>query len=341
MVLIPPVQPMLAEAHSELPPERALPGGLAFEQRPDGYRALLFAGPGGHAHLQSRNGSDLSPAFPEIAAADRALRVPLVLDGELVVTAEGRLDFGQLHQRALRRGADARLAARDHPAYLIVFDILDTADGPLLDEPYRARRALLEEPFAHGVPADPFVLCSATTDRATAEDWLNPAWGTAGIEGIVVKGLAQRYQPGRIKVRGPSQRGGRGRRRDGPGDRAVDAAAGPLRRPRPAPVHRPDGTAVGDGPAGGRRPSLPGRRQPPLGAAPLSAGSGAREAIDHRPVQPDIVVEFAGDTAVDAGRYRHPLRARRRSVPSGPSWKRWSRRRRPPPSAAHKWSGCR
>ncbi|MEV5459542.1 hypothetical protein AB0L17_14815 [Streptomyces cellulosae] len=138
MVLIPPVQPMLAEAHSELPPERALPGGLALEQKPDGYRALLFAGPGGHAHLQCRNGSDLSPAFPEIAAAGRALRVPLVLDGELVAAAEGCLDFGQLQQRARRRGAGARLAARDNPAHLIVLDILNTADGPLLKEPYRA-----------------------------------------------------------------------------------------------------------------------------------------------------------------------------------------------------------
>ncbi len=64
---------MLAEARSELPPERALPGGLAFEQKPDGYRTLLFAGPG-HAHLQSRNGADLSGAFPEIAAAGRASR---------------------------------------------------------------------------------------------------------------------------------------------------------------------------------------------------------------------------------------------------------------------------
>ncbi|TWD13153.1 hypothetical protein FB570_11980 [Streptomyces sp. T12] len=59
---------MLAEALSELPPERALPGGLAFEQKPDGYRALLFAGSGGHTHLQSRNGSGLSPAFPGMPA---------------------------------------------------------------------------------------------------------------------------------------------------------------------------------------------------------------------------------------------------------------------------------
>ncbi|MFE1451353.1 hypothetical protein [Streptomyces olivaceoviridis] len=30
--------------------------------------------------------------------------------------------------------------------------------------------------------------------------------------------------------------------------------------------------------------------------------------IDHRRVVPDVVVEFAGDTAVDEGRYRHPVR---------------------------------
>ncbi|MER6847042.1 hypothetical protein AB0A81_26540 [Streptomyces flaveolus] len=52
MALTPPVQPMLAQARPVLPAERALPGGLAFEQKPDGYRALLFAGPG-RAHLQS------------------------------------------------------------------------------------------------------------------------------------------------------------------------------------------------------------------------------------------------------------------------------------------------
>ncbi|MGW2465138.1 hypothetical protein ACWEOA_38550 [Streptomyces sp. NPDC004457] len=52
--------------------------------------------------------------------------------------------------------------------------------------------------------AAPFVLCPATTDRVTAEDGLDPAWGAAGIEGVVVKGLAQKYQPcrrGWIKVR--------------------------------------------------------------------------------------------------------------------------------------------
>ncbi|MEU6776657.1 hypothetical protein [Streptomyces sp. NPDC046759] len=43
MALTPLIEPMLAEAWSVLPPGRALPGGLAYEQKPDGYRALLFA----------------------------------------------------------------------------------------------------------------------------------------------------------------------------------------------------------------------------------------------------------------------------------------------------------
>lgn len=47
-----------------------------------------------------------------------------------------------------RRGA--RQAALTAPAHLIAFEVLDTADGPLLNEPYQARRALLEELFAEG-----------------------------------------------------------------------------------------------------------------------------------------------------------------------------------------------
>lgn len=35
----------------------------------------------------------------------------------------------------------------------------------------------METLFTEGVLAVPFVLCPATTDRATAEDRLDPAWG--------------------------------------------------------------------------------------------------------------------------------------------------------------------
>ncbi|MEU3558257.1 ATP-dependent DNA ligase [Streptomyces fragilis] len=175
---------MLAVARDELPRDAALPGGLAYEQKADGYRALLFAGPG-RAHLQSRNGSDLTPAFPDLAAAARALPGVTVLDGECVVASGGRLDFSALQSRARRRGAGARTAAVEHPAHLVVFDILELAGRSLLSEPYHSRRDTLVSLFERGVLAGRFSLCPATTDRDTALAWLAPAWGAVGIEGVL------------------------------------------------------------------------------------------------------------------------------------------------------------
>ncbi|MFI9339994.1 ATP-dependent DNA ligase [Streptomyces sp. NPDC052773] len=310
MALSPPLQPMLADARPALPRDAALPGGLAFEQKPDGYRALLFAG-SDHAHLQSRNGADLTGAFPEIAAAGRVLGGPLVLDGELVVAHDGRLHFGELQHRARRRGTGARQAAAERPANLIVFDLLETADGPLLDQPYRERRARLESLFADGVLAPPFVLCPATTDRATAEAWLDPAWGAAGIEGVVVKGLAQTYQPGRrgwIKVRTRATT-----------EAVVAAVTGPVTMPSTLLLGRYDHTGrlhyvARTGPlARTARQDLgqhlrPGAPDHPWQGRRFSVGWGSHETLDHRPVEPDLVVEIAADTAVDEGRYRHPVR---------------------------------
>nr|WP_239106397.1 hypothetical protein [Streptomyces rubrogriseus] len=187
------------------------------------------------------------------------------------------MDFGELQARARRRGASAREVAGARPVHLIVFDVLETADSPLLDQPYSERRTLLEDLFADGVLAAPFVLCPATTDRATAADWLDPAWGAVGIEGVVVKGLTSRYTPGRrgwLKVRASSVRRGCGRRGDRPCRCPVHAAPRPLGHRGPAPVHRPhDSTDTGSR-QGARRTSPPGRRKPPLDASQFLRGLG-------------------------------------------------------------------
>jgi ATP-dependent DNA ligase len=308
VALTPSIHPMLAEAWSVLPPERALPGGLAFEQKPDGYRALLFARPG-HVFLQSRNGADLTPAFPDLAAAALALDRPLVLDGELVVVHDGRLHFGALQTRARRRGRGAAQAAAEQPAYLIVFDVLET-DAELLDRPYRERRRILEGLFADGVLVPPFTLCPATTDRAVGENWLDPAWGTAGIEGVVVKGLAQPYWPGRrgwIKVRARETAEG-----------LLGAVTGSMHAPSTLLMGRYDHagrlrlvartaplpTAARLGVGALLRPGGPGH---PWHGVRFSAGWG-RGDLDFTPVQPELVVEFLADTSVDEGRWRHPVR---------------------------------
>ncbi|MEJ8639772.1 hypothetical protein [Streptomyces sp. MS2.AVA.5] len=43
----------------------------------------------------------------------------------------------------------------------------------------------------------------------------------------------------------------------------------------------------------------------------LTVSWGSREPLSFTCVEPEIVVEFLGDTAVDAGRWRHAVRAQR------------------------------
>ncbi|MFP1629893.1 hypothetical protein ACLB9X_33210 [Streptomyces sp. 5K101] len=73
MVLRPPVEPMLAQARESVPGPGVLPGGLAFEAKFDGYRALLFTPnrAGGAVLLQSRRGSLIQRHFPDLVAAAR------------------------------------------------------------------------------------------------------------------------------------------------------------------------------------------------------------------------------------------------------------------------------
>ena len=58
-------------------------------------------GLGGRFRLFSRNAVDLTHAFPDVQAAlaDQSGSDQVYLDGELVVWADNRLDFGSLQQR--------------------------------------------------------------------------------------------------------------------------------------------------------------------------------------------------------------------------------------------------
>ncbi|MFE7076937.1 hypothetical protein ACFU96_43295 [Streptomyces sp. NPDC057620] len=40
----------------------------------------------------------------------------------------------------------------------------------------------------------------------------------------------------------------------------------------------------------------------------FSAGWGTSGELEYRTVKPDLVAEFVADTAIDAGRHRHPVR---------------------------------
>ncbi len=187
--LTPPVDPMLAKLARELPI-----GDLLYEPKWDGFRCLVFRD-GDDLLLQSRNGKPLDRYFPELQTPLRAqLPDRCVLDGELVVPRGDGLDFDALSERIHPADSRVRMLAETTPARYVAFDLLALDADDHTATPFDQRRALLERALAGVVP--PLHLTPATRDPATAADWFTRFEG-AGLDGVIAKPLADRYQPGK------------------------------------------------------------------------------------------------------------------------------------------------
>ena len=80
------------------------------------------------------------------------------MDGELIVwdDACGRTSFAHLRQR-LTAGRRLAVEAAGHPAYFVVFDLLqDTGGRVLLDQPLVRRRRRLDRLLADAPPQLPY-----------------------------------------------------------------------------------------------------------------------------------------------------------------------------------------
>ncbi|HWA56212.1 MAG TPA: non-homologous end-joining DNA ligase [Gemmatimonadales bacterium] len=135
------VEPQLAEPRDEAFDRE----GWIFELKLDGYR-ILGARTADRPRLLSRNGTDYTGTFPEVARAVQALPVAnAIVDGEVVVLdATGKPSFALLQQRArLSRQLDIARAAVELPATYFVFDLLGFEDFDLRPLPLVERTRLL------------------------------------------------------------------------------------------------------------------------------------------------------------------------------------------------------
>ncbi|MFV8133217.1 ATP-dependent DNA ligase [Streptomyces syringium] len=314
-------EPMLAAPVEKLP---IVFRDLAAEPKWDGIRAILARPDDGPVQIVSRRGTPLARAFVDIAAAaEKDLPGNTLLDGELVIWHDGRLDFDRLQQR-LRSGPAtiARLVATT-PAHFIAFDLLHEGDTDLVPLPYRNRRAALEELFARCKLGPPWTLCPSTTQREQALQWLSGQWGAVGCEGVVLKRLSRGYLPGR--------RGWEKYRSRSTTEAVVGAVSPSLKRPttvllgrfdtegrlryvgRTTPLTTGQASTLADAlaPAGPAHP-WEGRR--------FTASWGSKDPLAVALVAPELVAEVSADTVVDAGgRWRHPLRWARLRVDMAPS----------------------
>ncbi|MFD9069813.1 ATP-dependent DNA ligase [Streptomyces lasiicapitis] len=178
MQLRPPIEPMLARTLPALPPPAEL-ARYSLEAKSDGHRLITFTGSEG-VLLQTRRGADATGAFPDIARASAGLG-ELVLDGELVVPHQGRLDFPLLQRRARHTGSGAEAMAAQFPAAVVVFDLLEAEGTVLLNQPYVERRALLEGLFDRGVLGPPWSCARPQTTPPPRPSGSPPTGGTWGL----------------------------------------------------------------------------------------------------------------------------------------------------------------
>ncbi|MBW8822015.1 MAG: ATP-dependent DNA ligase, partial [Streptomyces sp.] len=182
--VMPPVKPMLAKSVAKIPPD------MHYEAKWDGFRAIVFRD-GAEVELGSRTGKTLTRYFPELVEALRE-RLPerCVMDGEIVIAREGRLDFDALTERIHPAASRVRTLAERTPASFVAFDLLALQDESLLNVPLTDRRKLLTTALSE-VTA-PVHLAPATTDIEVARQWFEEYEG-AGLDGVIAKPLTLRY----------------------------------------------------------------------------------------------------------------------------------------------------
>ncbi len=163
-----------------------------FEIKWDGTRMLAFVEHDG-IRLVNRHRAERTVQYPELACLAE-LPTGTILDGELVVFADGRPDFCRLLSRDQMCDLfKIRLSSRLRPATYVAFDLLYDDYRPLLAQPLSERRRrlcrLVEEFDRSELALSEGIV---GTGRALFAEVCR-----LGLEGLVAKRLASSYRPGR------------------------------------------------------------------------------------------------------------------------------------------------
>src|SRR5689334_15199817 len=176
----------------------AIPVGQHWRYEPkwDGFRCVAFRD-NGKVELQSKSGRSMTRYFPEMAAAIGKVKAKkFVLDGEIVVPADGAFSFDALLQRIHPAPSRIRRLAAETPAILIVFDLLvGAAEDLLTGKPLDQRRRALElfyRKYCRGLPD--IRLSPSSTNLEEAKEWLRRTGAT--LDGVIAKRRDFDYRSG-------------------------------------------------------------------------------------------------------------------------------------------------
>ena len=164
----------------------------------DGIRAQ-FIRRGAQSWLWSRGEDLLNGRFPELDAMHARLPDTCVLDGEIVVWRDGRVQpFAELQKRIGRKTVTKKILA-EQPVAFLAYDLLEIEGADIRTWPQWQRRERLEQVVA-GAGAGPLHV----SPRVDAADWaalttLRGESRARGVEGFMLKQREGRYGAGRTK----------------------------------------------------------------------------------------------------------------------------------------------
>src|SRR5438270_1383158 len=189
--------PMEALLAAELPEG----DGWQFEPKWDGFRCLARRD-GDEVTLTSKSGKPLARYFPDVVEMIRSLATKdFLLDGELIIPVGDALSFEALQLRLHPAESRVRRLAKETPAELMAFDLLEIDGRSLAALPLSERRAKLEQFFLRKGAAA-LHLSPMTCDRDVALAWLGRSGGA--LDGVIAKRRDVEYRSGEramIKVK--------------------------------------------------------------------------------------------------------------------------------------------
>lgn len=174
------------------------PSDWLVEWKWDGIRAQLVKR-AGQVWLWSRGEELVTERFPELAQMGEALPDGTVIDGEIVVWREGRVQpFTDLQKRLGRKTLGAKLL-RDIPVVMLAYDMLEAGQRDMRAVPHAERRLQLDALLAE--VNHPALLPSPLLDGASWQDFASQRESARalGVEGLMLKQRTAGYGVGRTK----------------------------------------------------------------------------------------------------------------------------------------------
>lgn len=116
-----------------------------FEIKLDGERCIAYLDPKTGTELRNKRNMKMLSKVPELSDIHKQVKRRCILDGELIVSVDGKPDFYEIQRRSLTNNRfKILLQSQQYPASFIAYDILYDTDKSTAELPLIKRKKLLQ-----------------------------------------------------------------------------------------------------------------------------------------------------------------------------------------------------